>query len=80
MADSLNRQYIRSINKIIEEMEISNTDPLTHYIHSLGPSQPNLSFTFRSIGMADLRKTLNSMKSTGLTGDDDISVKMLKTS
>ena len=30
MADSLNRQYIRKINKIIEEMEPSLSDPLIH--------------------------------------------------
>ena len=59
-------------------MEETETDPLSHYIQSLGPQHTNLSFTFTQINMSDLRKVLNCMKATGSTGDDDISTKMLK--
>ena len=74
----LNRQYVRKINKLIEQMDKSDIDPLTNYIQSIGPKGGQLSFTFTQITMNDLRKTLSIMKSTGSAGEDDISVRMLK--
>ena len=55
-------------------MDVSDTDPLINYKQSLGPNRGNLSFTFTPINMHDLQKTLSTMKSTGSTGEDDISV------
>ena len=78
IANSLNRQYVRKINNLIEKMETSDVDPLINYKQSIGPKGDQLSFTFTTITMAQLRKTISKMKATGSTGEDDISVRMIK--
>ena len=59
-------------------METSDVDPLINYKQSIGPKGDQLSFTFTTITMAQLRKTISKMKATGSTGEDDISVRMIK--
>ena len=54
MAESLNRQFIRKINKIIEDMDISEVDPFDHYSHLIGEKQSEFSFTLTKIGMSKL--------------------------
>ena len=61
IANSLNRQYVRKINKLIENMEESDIDPLSNYTQSIGPKGESLSFTFTQINMNDLRKTLHEV-------------------
>ena len=57
-------------------MEPSELDPLIHYKKVVG--RDDLSFTFTQINMTQLRTILTGMKSTGSTGTDDISMKILK--
>ena len=78
IAESLNRQYVRSINKIIEQMKSTPTNPLDHFIHSIGPTQGDLEFTFQQINMEELKKIISKLKPTGSTGLDEISIKMIK--
>ena len=76
--NSLNRQFIRNINKLIEGMEKSRIDPTLHFKWVIGTNQANLSFTFVPIGMSDLQKIISKLKSSRSTVDDDISIKMIK--
>ena len=75
MANSLNRQYLGRIRKLVTDMGEQHHDPLKDYIKSVGPTS---SFTFNIISMAQLRYELSRMKSTGSTGEDDISVQLIK--
>ena len=76
IASALNRQYIQKVRKTLNEMETSAVNPLTHYSKVIG--RDDLSFTFEKISMAQLRSILVKMKSTGSTGQDDISMRLLK--
>ena len=76
MAEALNRQYLQKIRKIKSEMEESELDPLIHYKKIIG--RDDLSFTFTQINMHQLRSILKSLKSSGSTGGDDISMRVLK--
>ena len=78
IANSLNRQFVRTINKIIEGMEKYPIDPIIHYKKVISESQESLSFTFVPVGMSDIKKILSKLKSSGSTGDDEISLKMIK--
>ena len=78
IAESMNRQYIQNIRKLIQNMPPQRTNPIENYIRHLGPNQDKLSFTFKNIAMSDLRQTLNSMRTTGSTAGDNISVKSIK--
>ena len=64
------------INKIIQEMETSATNPIDHYIQALTTTPT--SFTFRKVSMHELRKTLSQMKPTGSMGYDDIAMRNIK--
>ena len=76
IAQSLNRQFIQRIRKLVDEMENCSTDPLVNY-RKVIPSDLS-TFTFQQVTMAQLRKTLHTMRSTNSTGEDDISVRSIK--
>ena len=76
MAHAPNRQFVRKINKIIEDMDTSPVDPINHFVKALDTNPTP--FTFKKILMSDLRKTLSQMKSTGSMGHDNIAVKNIK--
>ena len=76
IADSLNRQYVRRVNKIVEEMEETEIDPMTNYNRSIRTTPTT--FTFKKLSMSELRIIVNKMKSTGSTGNDDISMRNIK--
>ena len=78
LQNSLNRQYVRNINKLIENMEESPIDPIEDYRRSIGPKGDNLSFTFKNLSMSDFRKILSRIKPTGSSGEDDITIRMIK--
>ena len=76
IANSLNRQYVRNITSLIENMDEATQDPLIKYKNSIKP--PKSTFTFKKINISDLRKTMNCMKGTGSMGYDDLSLKTIK--
>ena len=76
IANALNRQYIRNVGRLVENMEQSPIDPLIKYKKSICP--PKTTFTFEKISMSDLRKIVSKMKGTGSMGVDDISLKSIK--
>ena len=76
MANSLNRQYVCKINRIIEEMDSSPINPLVNYSKSI-PDETT-TFTFTRVNMSDLRKQISTMKGTGSMGFDDVSMRNIK--
>ena len=57
ISETMNRQYIQKIRKIISEIPPQSSNPLENYLKYLGPVQPTLSFTFKIISMSELRHT-----------------------
>ena len=76
IADALNRQYILKVKNITSEMENLGSDPLVDYMRIIPPNIAN--FQVKTINMSQLRSTLQSMKATGSMGEDDLSVKTIK--
>ena len=81
MANSLNRQYIQRIRVLVNEMEMREQgtvpiDPLINFKKSIGPKK--LSFTYKTVAMSQLDKTIRTMKATGSMGEDDVSTKIIK--
>ena len=75
IADSLNRQYVRRVNKLIEEMG-PPLDPLISYSEYIGEIKSTL--TFKKIAMSEMRLILMKIKGTNSMGQDDISLKSIK--
>ena len=80
MAAARNRLYLQKIRKILSVMETTSTDRLDHYEKVVGKvvGKVNSPFTFKQVSMAQLHSTLQHMKATGSTGEDDISTRLLK--
>ena len=76
MASALNRKYILNIKKLMTEMESSPVDPLDNYQKII--PQDLTTFTFKQISMHQLREIIRRMKSTGSSGEDNISVRTIK--
>ena len=76
IAESLNRQYVKSVRKLISEIEKDGTDPLINYNKLVQNDQS--SFTFTQVSMHQLRQILKNMKLTGSMGEDDLSIKNVK--
>ena len=76
MASALNREYIQTVKKLITEMESTQVDPLDNYSKII--PQNLTTFTFTQISMHQLRKTLQGMQLTGSSGEDNISICMIK--
>ena len=76
IANSLNRQYVTRIHKLISQMDQPTTDPIERYRKLVTP--PTTTFTFTKVTMCQLKKILSNMKGTGSMGHDDISLRSIK--
>ena len=76
MANSLNRQFISKISKVIGDMPPQATNPLNNYQKFIGRN--DLHFKFKQINMSTLRSVLSKLKSTNSSSQDEISMRSLK--
>ena len=81
MGNALNCQYVQRIRSLINDMEakeyeLNPSNPLPDYIKSV--ENTSLSFNFNSVSMKQLRNALKGMKPTRSMGEDDISMKIIK--
>ena len=76
MANSLNRQFIIRIRKLIDNMTPQQDDPLIQYRNYVG--RDNLNFQFENINMSQLRNVLTSLKASGSAAENDISMSAIK--
>ena len=76
MANALNRMYIQSIRKTISEIPTTDTNPMDHYVQSLGPVDSRLNLS--QLNMSDFLKIFNKMSPTTSTTADFISIRVLK--
>ena len=75
MANSLNRQYLSKIRKLVLEMGEQHHNPIQDYKRSIGQTS---TFTFKCISMHQLRLELSRMKSSSSSGEDDITIRLIK--
>ena len=79
MAQTLNRLYVKSVRKTIKGLHRSDINPLTSYLKYLGQvDQEKLSLSFKSVSMSELKKTITTMKSSGSSSEDGISMWIIK--
>ena len=76
VANALNRHFIQKVNKIKNEIPISNIDPMSFYTKHV----PNLKnqFQFKPINMSQLRITMSKIRSTTSNDLFGISMNMIK--
>ena len=78
MSNILNNYYIDKVDKIIDKIPTTTTNPLDNYRKLVTGRTPH--FSMKTITMSDLMKTVNSMKSSNSTGIDNIPIKTIKKS
>ena len=78
IAGSLNRQYVQSVRKLLNEIESVPVNPIENYRKLVQNKEEMSTFTFVQISMHQLRSTLKQMKSTGSMGEDDVSIRKIK--
>ena len=76
MSQALNRMNVKSIREIRNQLDPTDVNPMTQYKKFVG--RDDLSFSFQDIHMSILSKTLDSMRATGFSSNDQISMWMLK--
>ena len=72
----LNRQYIQGVRKIIQSIPHSDIDPMENYRKMKVKNGRTL--TFSKVNMSQLRRTIDSMRATGSTAEDFISMRAIK--
>ena len=76
IAGALNRQYVRKVKLLTQEMESKGGDPMVNYRKIIPPGLSKLQI--QTINMHQLRAVLRLMKATGSMGKDDLSVRTIK--
>ena len=77
IAQLINKEQILKNIRLHRSIPATNLDPLTNYKKLMGDKTTK--FKLNTITMLDMRKILNTRKSTNSTGWDTISIKTLKT-
>ena len=78
IANVLNDFYINKVQKIIDSIQPTNTDPMTNYKKLVGNRVLEMSFT--TVSMQELLITISKMKSSTSTGTDNTSMRTIKQS
>ena len=76
IANTMNKEYVKIIKETINKIPKNDIDPIKNYKENIG--EVNSKFIFKEITMHELRKILSSMKPTGSTSNDYISMKTIK--